>query len=132
MEMQLPADPAERKAIPLCSGVLDYFPLAIAEVARISKAGNDQHHAGKPLHWALGKSADHADCIARHLIDRGTLDTSDNPPLRHSTKLAWRALALLQEELMAERDAALVAAGREPVGHPRMREIMDRIARGDA
>lgn len=80
------------------TGVIDYFPLAIIEVARISKRGNDQHNPGQPLHWARGKSADHADCIARHLIERGTIDTDGQ---RHSAKAAWRALALLQEELEA-------------------------------
>ena len=36
---------------------------ALAEVARVSKAGNDQHNPGQPLHWARDKSADHADCV---------------------------------------------------------------------
>lgn len=94
-----PASSEERKNCPVTTGVLDYFPLAIAEVARVSKAGNDQHNPGQPIHWARGKSADHADCIVRHLIQRGTLDTDGQ---RHSAKIAWRALALLQEELEAE------------------------------
>lgn len=96
---KLPTDPTARKSAPVTSGVLDYFPLAIAEVARVSKAGNDQHNPGQPLHWNRGKSGDHADCITRHLIERGTKDEDGN---RHSAKLAWRALALLQEELEAE------------------------------
>ena len=100
--MLLPTDPAVRKGTPITTGVLDYFPLALAEVARVSKAGNDQHNPGQPLHWDKTKSLDHADCIARHLIDRGTLDTTDSPPQRHSAKLAWRALALLETELAAE------------------------------
>lgn len=95
----LPGDAGARKAAPVTTGVLDYFPLALMEVARISKAGNDQHNPGKPLHWNRGKSGDHADCITRHLIQRGTLDTDG---ARHSAKVAWRALALLQEELEAE------------------------------
>lgn len=94
--MLLPSDPQARKDLPICSGVLDYFPLAIAEVARVSKVGNDQHNPGQTLHWAKGKSMDHADCIPRHLIDRGRLDSDG---MRHSAKLAWRALALLQTEL---------------------------------
>ena len=94
----LPQNAEDRKASPVMTGVLDYFPLAIAEVARISKAGNDQHNPGQPLHWARGKSADHADCIVRHLIERGTFDKEGQ---RHSAKVAWRALALLQEELEA-------------------------------
>lgn len=98
--MLLPTDPQERKGIPITTGVLDYFPLAIAEVAKCSKAGNDQHNPGQPLHWAKGKSTDHADCIPRHLIDRGTCDTDG---IRHSAKLAWRALALLQIELENEQ-----------------------------
>ena len=101
-QMLLPTDPAVRKGMPICTGVLDYFPLALAEVARVSKAGNDQHNPGQPLHWSKGKSTDHADCIPRHLIDRGTFDPTDNPPQRHSAKLAWRALALLQTELEDE------------------------------
>lgn len=92
----LPTDAAARKATPMATGVLDYFPLALAEVARLSKAGNDQHNPGQPLHWDKTKSTDHADCIVRHLIDRGTFD---NDRQRHSAKVAWRALALLQTEL---------------------------------
>ena len=99
VEMLLPTDAQERKQIPIVSGVLDYFPLAIAEVAKCSKAGNDQHHPGEPLFWDKTKSTDHADCIGRHLIDRGKFDTDGQ---RHSAKLAWRALALLQLELEEE------------------------------
>ena len=97
--MLLPTEAQERKQIPIVSGVLDYFPLAIAEVAKCSWAGNQQHHPDKPLHWDKTKSTDHADCIARHLVDRGKFDTDGQ---RHSAKLAWRALALLQLELENE------------------------------
>lgn len=101
-EMVLSADPQARKGMPITTGVLDYFPLAIAAVAQCSKAGNDQHNPGQPLHWDRTKSLDHADCIGRHLIDRGSFDTDG---VRHSAKLAWRALALLQTELEAEAAA---------------------------
>lgn len=100
--MILATDPAERKDTPITSGVLDYFPRALAAVARCSKAGNDQHNPGQPLHWAKGKSTDHADCVARHLIDRKAVDTDGIP---HSWKLAWRALALLETELEAAENA---------------------------
>lgn len=95
----LPADAESRKAIPIGSGCLDYFPAALIEVAKVSKAGNDQHNPGQPLHWARGKSTDHSDTIIRHWMERGTVDTDGQ---RHSAKLAWRALALLQMELEAE------------------------------
>jgi hypothetical protein len=86
----------ERKDRPIARGVLDYFPDALAEIALVSKTGNDQHNPGQPLHWAKEKSTDHADCIIRHLIDRGKIDTDG---MRHSAKVAWRALALLQIEI---------------------------------
>jgi hypothetical protein len=95
----LPADAKERKNIPLGTGVLDYFPAALAAVAQVSFVGNQQHNPGEPLHWARGKSTDQADTIIRHFLERGKIDTDG---MRHSAKLAWRALALLQLELEAE------------------------------
>lgn len=91
----LPTDSEERKQIPLFSGFLNYFPLACAAVARVSKRGNDKHNPGQPLHWSRGKSNDHADCIARHLIDVETLNAAGE--YEDAAALAWRALALLQE-----------------------------------
>lgn len=99
-ETMLPTNPKDRKDTPITTGVLDYFPLAMAAVAQCSKAGNDQHNPGQPLHWAKEKSTDHADCITRHLIERGTKDTDG---IRHSAKVAWRALALLQTEIEADQ-----------------------------
>lgn len=95
----LPTDAAARKKIPVASGVLDYFTAALIEVAKISQAGNDQHNPGQPLHWARGKSMDHSDTMIRHFFERGTLDTDGQ---RHSAKMVWRALAILQMELEAE------------------------------
>ena len=91
----------ERKNAPMARGLLDYFPDALAEVAELSRIGNEQHNPGQPLHWAREKSTDHADCIVRHLLDRGTYDTD---AVAHSTKVAWRALALRQTEIEAERE----------------------------
>lgn len=82
----------------MCTGLLDYFMDALAEVAKVSFNGNARHNPGQPLHWSRGKSTDHADCIIRHLARRGGFDG----PVRESAALAWRALALLQEELEAE------------------------------
>lgn len=98
--MILPTDKNLRKKIPLCTGVLDYFPDALAAIAAVSLAGNKQHNLGAPLHWDRSKSTDHADCLLRHLVERGTLDHDNH---RHSTKVAWRALALLQEEIENDR-----------------------------
>jgi hypothetical protein len=106
----LPTDAKERKEIPLATGVLDYFPAALAEVAKVSFAGNQQHNPGEPLHWARSKSTDQDDTLIRHFLDRGGLDSDGQ---RHSAKLAWRALALLQLEL--EVNGAPIARGaRQP------------------
>ena len=99
--MSLPTNAQERKDTPIATGVLDYFPDALAEVARCSKAGNDQHNPGQPLHWAKEKSADEADALIRHFLERGLRDADG---IRDSAKVAWRALALLQRELDAELD----------------------------
>lgn len=95
----LPTTSKERKERPMARGLLDYFPDALAEVAYVSKIGNDQHNPGEEMHWAKDKSTDHADCIIRHLADRGLFDIDGT---RHSAKAAWRALALLQIELESE------------------------------
>ena len=96
----LPLTATERKQYPVFSGVLQYFPDAIAEVAHVSWVGNEQHHPGTPVHWDRSKSTDEADALVRHLLAAGTRDTDG---LRHTAKAAWRALALLQKEIEADR-----------------------------
>lgn len=86
-------DSAARKEAPVFSGVMKYFPKALAAVARLSKIGNDKHNPGEALHWSRGKSDDHGDCIARHQLEAGTIDTDGR---LHDEKVAWRALAQLE------------------------------------
>ena len=97
-----------RKQRPIVRGVLDYFPDAVMEVAYCSWVGNEQHNPGEQLHWAKEKSTDEADALVRHLLERGKIDSDG---VRHSAKVAWRALALLQREIESEQDARTV---REP------------------
>lgn len=124
--MSLPADSATRKGIPMAEGLLYYFPAALAAVAAVSKAGNDKHNPGQPMHHARGKSMDHADCIIRHLCDSGTIDPEDG--LRHTAKVAWRALALLQEELEREEGAPLPRNARLPVEPAKALEMVSMDA----
>ena len=90
----------ERKLKPVFTGVLKYFPDAILEIAKCSYIGQKQHNPNKPLSWDRSKSGDELDALARHLLGAGTLDTDG---IKHSAKVAWRALANLQKEL--ENDA---------------------------
>lgn len=97
----LPADSKARKLLPVATGVVDYFPDALVAVAELSRIGNDKHNPGEPLRWARGKGGNNSDELMRHFIDRGKIDPDDK--VRHSTKVAWRALAILQLEIEAAR-----------------------------
>lgn len=100
-EFKYPAGPMsaeERKQHPVATGVTDYFPRSMMALAYVSWVGNEQHHPGQPLHWDRSKSTDEADALMRHFLARGTLDTDG---VRHTAKVAWRSLALLEKELEA-------------------------------
>ena len=88
----------ERKATPVFSGVLKYFPDALKEVAKCSRAGQDQHNPDKPLAWDRSKSGDELDALTRHLIDH-SVDPLDDDGVLHLAKVAWRSLAALQKHL---------------------------------
>lgn len=94
-----PDDAHGRKQHPVASGVLDYFPDALVAISHVSWQGNEQHNPGQPLHWNRAKSSDEADAMLRHFFQRGSLDSDG---IRHSAKMAWRALALLQKEIEQE------------------------------
>jgi len=92
----LPTDSEERKNSPVFSGFMAYFPDAIAEVARLSKASNDKHNPGEPMFWSREKSDDHGDCLARHQLQWDELDVDSTGEFYHAVKVAWRAMAQLQ------------------------------------
>jgi len=102
----LSSNAQERKETPIYSGVLMYFPNAIAEIARCSWVGNEQHNPGTRLHWDRAKSGDEHDALMRHLMEAGTVDSDG---IRHSAKVAWRALAALEKEIEAEQPQSLAA-----------------------
>jgi len=98
----LPEDSAERKTYPLVSGLLDYFPAALAAVAHHSYNGNEKHNPGQAMHWSRGKSSDHLDALLRHVMERDLEGA------------AWRALAALQMQLEAEGAPVPPGARDEP------------------
>lgn len=117
--MPLPTDSQDRKNVPLHSGCYAYFPDALAAVAALSKAGNDKHNPGQPLHWSREKSSDHADCIARHIQDAGKdfmgVSEADGGAL-HVVQAAWRALALAQVVLECKAAGKPFRAQGYPTG----------------
>lgn len=114
--MSLPTEAKARKDVPIATGVVDYFPLALASVAELSRLGNEQHNPGQPLHWDRSKSQDEADALMRHFVERGTFDTDR---IRHSTKVAWRALALLQKEIEASNSSKAAECAPKVEAAPR-------------
>jgi hypothetical protein len=92
MSNHLPVDAKERKAIPIYSGVIRYFPDALVAVAKLSQKGNDQHNPGTKLHWDRAKSGDELDAMMRHVLDEDW------------DAVAWRALANLQKQIEGARD----------------------------
>lgn len=126
--MALPTDYAERKAIPLAS-VLDYFPDALAEVARVIAAGQAQHNTSG---WDRAKSKEHASTMLRHFTERGTVDVDG---VRHAAKMVWRALAILQEEIEVSTSAPISrgsynsAKGQTGPGAP---ELITIVSQPDA
>lgn len=97
----LTTDPQERKNAPVGTGVLDYFPDALMEVAKVSLAGNRQHGLGH-LHWDRSKSTDESDALIRHFMERDKIDTDG---MYHAAKMVWRGLAYLQKKVEADKEA---------------------------
>ena len=88
---KLPVDAKERKAIPVYTGFVNYFPRAIAEVAKISLVGGIQHgQTAETLHWDRPKSGDELDAMMRHILDKDW------------AQVAWRAMANLEKYLERE------------------------------
>jgi Domain of unknown function (DUF5664) len=111
MANSLPTDDKLRALYPMADGALDYFPNAIAEVARISYEGNLKHNPGQPTHWARGKSTDHRNKIVRHTVD----SVQENEEgIEHAAQAAWRALAYLQEKIERVRGVPVSAGSRLP------------------
>ena len=97
-----------RKDEPLFTGAILPFAGALRGVARLAKRANEKHNPGQPMHWSRENSNDHADCMARHLVDAFqeqavspcgaiigvALDPETNLP--HAYNEVWRALAHAQ------------------------------------
>lgn len=92
-------DKAPNKRFPMYEGLLKYFPNALREISHPSLVANEQHNPGEPLHWAKEKSFDHKDALLRHLTEIAKGKEIDDDGMLHATKVAWRALANLEETL---------------------------------
>lgn len=98
----LPTDDKARKALPLWTFLMEYFPDAFLAVANVAIAGNEQHNPGQPLHWAREKSTDQMNTAFRHMWDHGRGVQKDTDGQYHLAKAIWRLSAELQ--LMIEKE----------------------------
>ena len=80
----LPTDAQERKAIPVYTCFMRYFPRAIVAVTKISQKGREQHCTDG---WDRSKSADDKDALMRHVLEGDW------------ARVAWRAIAVLEKHL---------------------------------
>lgn len=84
------------------SGLISYFPNALAAVSNCSLQGNRQHHPDKPLHWDRSKSGDELDAMMRHLTDHARGMEYDDDGIASLVKCAWRILAMTEKFLENE------------------------------
>lgn len=107
-----------RKRVPLFRGLFQYFPAALAGVAKLSDIGNRQHNLGEELFHDRAKSKDEADALLRHLMDlseRGGFDQYGNPQVFF---IAWRALSLAQKWCEEMQGAPPAPAARHDLKRP--------------
>jgi hypothetical protein len=125
---RLSEDSDERKRIPIFSGVVKYFPAALAYVSSVSQIGNDKHNPGEPLHWSRNKSHDQLDALMRHVVDVAIEDGNDNrlgnETVYFLAQVAWRALAELQIRLEEKAEAARAEPEATPVTEPEPKRMM--------
>ena len=113
--MSLPTEDKERKAMPLWTFLMEYFPDAFLAVFGVAKAGNDQHNGpGTPLRWAREKSKDQMNTAFRHMWDYGRGVKKDTDGQYHLAKAIWRLSAQLQLDI--EQDRPLLRGNELPPG----------------
>ncbi|QDP47313.1 MAG: hypothetical protein Unbinned4388contig1000_32 [Prokaryotic dsDNA virus sp.] len=92
----------ERKATPIFTAFVKYFPRAIASVTRLSVKANEQHNNGEEVYWAKEKSPNHLDSLMRHLTDLAMGKEYDEDGVLSLQKIAWRGMAALEIYLEKE------------------------------
>ena len=100
----LPTTDQDRKALPLWTYMMEYFPDAFVEACKVSVIGNNQHNPGQPLHWAREKSTDQMNTAFRHMWDHSRGVTKDVDGAYHLAKAIWRLKAELQLTIERERE----------------------------
>lgn len=86
--INLPQDAQERKAVPVWTAFVKYFPNAIVAVAKHAAEGSKQHHPDDDPWWDMSKSTDEMDALMRHALEG------------HHEAVAWRGMANLERKIL--------------------------------
>lgn len=105
LDLKTPGAKGDNGKSPVMQGVLQYFPRALCEVARVSEVGAKKYSWRG---WASVPDGNirYGNALARHIL----LESVDGPHdtdtgLLHAAQVAWNALARLEIILMEQEDA---------------------------
>jgi hypothetical protein len=103
---------------PVFEGVLEYFPLAILEIAKVSAMGAQKYDWGNWVHVQDGYKR-YTSALCRHLVGKGDLDFDDESNLLHAAHVAWNSLARLElilKKMRKRKKRYVVDSGIEIIG----------------
>jgi hypothetical protein len=99
LSAKAPGSKLDSGKAPIAKGVLQYFPNALIEIAKVSLKGAEKYS------WKGWEKVDdgfnrYSDALARHLLAESTEGLYDNGPggtdLLHASQVAWNSLARLE------------------------------------
>lgn len=87
---------ADAGKIPLYQGLIDYFPRAVLEVAKVSQEGA-RKYSWKGWETVPNGPARYSDALARHLVAEAIEGPRDaNTGMLHAAQVCWNSLARLE------------------------------------
>jgi hypothetical protein len=110
----LPTDDKLRKALPIFTFLVEYFPDVIVELTKLCVQGNIQHNpelAPTDIKWAREKSTDQMNTAFRHMFDRARGLHFDSDGVRHIIKAVWRNMAQAQLDIEAHKAVPYAVSG---------------------
>lgn len=84
---------------PVWQGLVQYFPLALSEIAKVSDYGAKKYNLEfSERNWEKveGAKERYEDALLRHILDETTDPYDGESGLLHAAHAAWNALAVLE------------------------------------
>lgn len=106
LQLKTPGAKADAGKVPVLQGLLDYFPRACLEVARVSTVGANKY-SWKGWEKVSDGINRYGNALARHLLYEFIEGPNDaDTGLLHASQQAWNALARL-ELILREQESAI-------------------------